>query len=192
MTILIINDIDDLHWRNGSGNADLVIACGDISDSLILEAADAFNTTKIFAVKGNHDPATVFPKPIIDLHLHIENNGGVSFGGFNGSWKYKPRGHFLYEQEEASRMLAGFPRVDIFVSHNSPKGVHDKQDDIHFGFEALKSYIEHQKPRLFIHGHQHVNRETVIGETCVMGVYGHKIIELDQRNPFLRIATDNT
>ena len=31
---------------------------------------------------------------------------GLSFGGFQGSWKYKPRGHFLYEQEEARAMLA--------------------------------------------------------------------------------------
>ena len=67
MRLLILADIDDLHWRAETGNADLVVACGDTADSLILEAAAAFGCATIFAVKGNHDSAAPFPKPIIDL-----------------------------------------------------------------------------------------------------------------------------
>ncbi len=51
---------------------------------------------------------------------------GVRFGGLNGSWKYKPRGHFLYEQGEAESLLATLPPVDILLSHNSPRGIHDR------------------------------------------------------------------
>jgi Icc-related predicted phosphoesterase len=178
MKALVLADIDDLYWKGGEGQADLVIACGDISDSLILGAANAFACQRILAVKGNHDPATPFPKPIVDLHLRCEKVGSLTFGGLNGSWKYKPKGHFLYEQEEAERMLVGVSPVDVFVSHNSPLGVHDKDDEIHTGFRGLLGYIQRSQPRLLIHGHQHRNCETMLGKTRVLGVYGHSVIDL--------------
>ena len=178
MRLLILADIDDLHWRAETGHADLVIACGDTADSLILEAAAAFGCTNIFAVKGNHDSQAPFPKPIIDLDLQIETFGDLTFGGLSGSWKYKPTGHFLYEQDEVQEMLAGFPRVDVFVSHNSPLGIHDKPDGVHTGFAALTEYFQRHQPRLLIHGHQHQNIETQLKKTRVLGVYGHRVLEL--------------
>ena len=75
-------------------------------------------------------------------------------------------------------MLKNFPRVDIFVSHNSPRHIHDKEDETHYGFDALTAYITEKPPRLFFHGHQHVNQETMIGTTRVIGVYGHRILEI--------------
>jgi Icc-related predicted phosphoesterase len=176
--LLILADIDSFKWHWGEGQADLLISCGDVSDSLILEAAEAFNCSKIFAVKGNHDSNAPFPAPIIDLHLKTETFNGVTFGGLNGSWKYKPRGNFLYEQDEVSEFLRDFPAVDVFVSHNSPKGIHDKWDDVHNGFEGLTGYIEKAKPKLLIHGHQHCNQETKVGGTRVIGVYGHRMVEV--------------
>ena len=155
-----------------------MISCGDVSDPVILEAAEAYHCTQIYAVKGNHDTSAHFPPPIIDLHLHIESCGEMAFGGFNGSWKYKPRGHYLYEQEDATDLLKGFPPVDIFVSHNSPRGIHDKDDEIHTGFDALWTYIQTAKPKLLIHGHQHLNIETVVMDTKVIGAYGHRLIEV--------------
>src|ERR1039458_4054866 len=106
--LVILADIDDFHWQWGAGQADVLISCGDISDSLILEAAEAFNCSKIFAVKGNHDSSGSFAAPVIDLHLKTEDFNGLIFGGLNGSWKYKPRGQFLYEQDEVSRFLKDF------------------------------------------------------------------------------------
>lgn len=178
MNLLILADMDDLHWRGGDGNADAIVACGDLSDSLILEAASAYRCERIMAVKGNHDSAGPFPSPIVDLHLKTVEVDGMVFGGLNGSWKYKQRGHYLYEQDEAGRMLAGFPGVDVLVCHNSPLGIHDKPDEIHTGFDALREYIDRHQPNLVVHGHQHVNRETQCGATCVMGVYGHRLLEL--------------
>lgn len=178
MKILVLADMDDLHWRQGSGEADLVISCGDIADSLILEAAQAWGCPPVLAVKGNHDLHMPFPAPIEDLHLQVREHGSWKFGGFNGSWKYKPRGHFLYEQDEAETLLSSFPPVDIFVSHNSPHGIHDRDDDVHHGFHGLNTFMARVQPRLLIHGHQHVNRETVIGNTRIIGVYGHTILEI--------------
>ena len=176
MKILVIADIDGLHWKGGTGRADLLISCGDVSDPVILEAADVYQCPRIYAVKGTHDFPAPFHSPIVDLHLHVESCGGMAFGGLNGSWKYKPRGHYLYEQEEAMDLLKGFPPVDIFIAHNSPRGIHDKEDGIHPGFDALTAYIHSAKPRLLIHGHQHLNIETVVMGTKVLGVYGHRLI----------------
>jgi predicted phosphodiesterase len=105
MRILVVADIDDLHWQHCPGQADLILALGDVSYSLILEAAEAYGAPPIFAVKGNHDTTTAFPEGITDLHLRTVEFGDLTFGGFNGSWKYKSRGHYLYEQHEASSMM---------------------------------------------------------------------------------------
>ena len=178
MKLLVIADIDEITWRGGGGQADVLVSCGDVCDQLILQAAVAYGCRQIFAVKGNHDLPSPFPAPIIDLHLHVEEYMGVRFGGFNGSWKYKPRGLYIYEQDEATGLLKDFSGVDVFVSHNSPRGIHDKQDKIHTGFDALGDYIRKQKPKVLIHGHQHVNAETDIGGTKVIGVYGQRVIEI--------------
>ena len=178
MRLLVIADIDDIQWRGEAGHADVLVSCGDVCDQLIIQAAEAYECRRIFAVKGNHDLISPFPAPIIDLHLRTEIWGMVSFGGFNGSWKYKPRGHYLYEQDEAAELLGGFPGVDIFVSHNSPRGIHDKDDEIHTGFDALVEYIHRHRPKVLIHGHQHVDSETELAGTRVIGVYGHRVIEV--------------
>jgi Icc-related predicted phosphoesterase len=102
----------------------------------------------------------------------------LCFGGFQGSWKYKPRGNFIYEQAEAEKLLASFPGVDVFVAHNSPRGVHDREDGIHTGFDAFTGYIRRTRPKLFVHGHQHSEEETVIDGTRVIAVYGMKLLEL--------------
>jgi len=178
MKLLVLADIDDLHWRQGSGRADALLALGDMADTVILEAAAAWQCPAVLAVKGNHDSDAPFPPPIVDLHLRTREIRGLSFGGLNGCWQYKPRGHFLYYQEEAEAFLEAFPAVDVFISHNSPRGVHDRDDEVHTGFNALNSYIQRAAPGLLLHGHQHQERETQVGSTRVIGVYGWKTIEL--------------
>lgn len=177
MKLLVIADNDDFTWQGTAGDADAIVSCGDVADQLILSAKAVYKCHAVFAVKGNHDSARPFSAPIIDLHLRVHEFDGIRFGGLNGSWKYKPRGHFLYEQSEVAGFLKAYPPVDIFVSHNSPRSVHDKADDVHIGFDGLLEYIQRHKPRVLIHGHQHVNMETTVGTTRVIGVCGHRIID---------------
>ena len=42
----------------------MLLSCGDVSDRVILEAAEANACKIVFAVKGNHDANA----PILDLH----------------------------------------------------------------------------------------------------------------------------
>jgi predicted phosphodiesterase len=179
MTLLVLSDDEGARHQIQNERADVLICCGDMADGIILQVAQTIGAAHIVAVKGNHDSGAPFPPPIVDLHLTTHTIDGLRFGGFHGSWRYKPRGHYLYDQAEAERLLASFPPVDVFVAHNSPRHIHDRDDDVHIGFEAFVRYIERTRPRLFIHGHQHIDRETRLGDTRVIGVYGQRRLEIE-------------
>jgi len=178
MRALVMADLDEGKWPFGAWAVDLIIACGDLYDQAILGAAEACCCRTVLAVRGNHDLPQPFPAPIRDLHGRVAEVLGLRFGGFNGSWKYKRKGHFLYDQDEAACALAALPPVDVLVTHNSPYGIHQRDADIHQGFLGLNQYVERVRPRLLIHGHQHLNRETLVGPTRVVGVFGWRVLEL--------------
>ena len=176
MNLLIIADDESLRSQMPECNADVLVSCGDLPDGLILHVAKRCGCKEILGVKGNHDSSAPFLSPIRDLHLTVFPFRGVKFGGFCGSWKYKPRGNYLFENSEVERALIGFVTVDIFVTHNSPRLVHDREDDVHMGFAAFNQYIERAKPKLMLHGHQHQNVESLIGNTRVIGTFGHRML----------------
>jgi predicted phosphodiesterase len=171
MTLLVLADDDAVRHQVEAQRCDVVVSCGDIFEQIILGVASKVGCGQILAVKGNHDGGGPFPPPIVDLHLTVHTINGVRFGGFNGAWRYKPRGHYLYEQAEVERLLASFPPVDVFVAHNSPRKIHERDAEVHVGFDAFVGYIKRTCPR-FLHGHQHVNQKTQFAETRIIGVYG--------------------
>lgn len=177
MRTLVIADDETIDFDDEL-QADLLICCGDLSDEFILKIAERTLSRHVLAVKGNHDTATPFPPPIVDLHLKVHEHRGLRFGGFNGSWRYKPRGHYLYDQDEVAQQLEKFPPVDVFVAHNSPRQVHEWDDHVHVGFRAFNDYLKRARPHVFIHGHQHVNAETLFGKTRIVGVFGQRWIQL--------------
>lgn len=178
MQVIVIADDDSLVGHMGNLSADILISLGDIQDSSIEKARTAYGCAKTFAVKGNHDSAAPFAAGITDLHFNIAEHAGIVFGGFRGSWKYKPRGHHLFEQFEVTRALRSFPKVDVFVAHNSPAGFHERDTDVHQGFEAFADYIDRVQPAYFIHGHQHVNQVSRRGMTSIIGVFGEASLKL--------------
>ena len=112
------------------------------------------------------------------MHLKTFEFSGLTFGGFGGAWRYKPQGPHLYEQNEVERLLASFPPVDVFVAHNSPRLIHDRDDEVHIGFYAFTAYINRCQPKYFLHGHQHHDDETVVGKTRVIGTFGQRLITI--------------
>ncbi len=65
-------------------------------------------------------------------------------------------------------------------SYFKPKGENEmsKTKLEHHGFQALNEYIAANRPKVLIHGHQHFNAESRLGETRVIGTYGCKLIEI--------------
>lgn len=179
MKILALADDDSSLGSIEPEPIDLVVSLGDLAEPAILAEATRFECDKIFGVKGNHDPDFTFGASIVDLHLLDEKFMGLKFGGFCGSWRYKPVGRHMFTQVEVEDLLFEFPPVDVFVAHNSPRGIHERVDwGAHQGFDAFNAYIENIQPKLFLHGHQHQNIETVFGQTRIVGVFGATVIEI--------------
>jgi Icc-related predicted phosphoesterase len=172
---LVVSDCEAGLPTLPTGAADLVVCCGDVPRD-VLERVVTRYSVPCLGVLGNHDPALA-PALLRQLHLTVAEVASVTFGGFEGSWRYKPRGHHLYEERDVGALLRGFPRVDVFVAHNPPAGVHDAPDDVHNGFAAFRRYIEEEQPALFLHGHVHRSAETMVGRTRVVAVLGARMVE---------------
>jgi len=179
LRIIAIADDDALVGHLDPGPVDLLLSLGDLWDATLEKAHLRYKPARTLAVRGNHDSNAPFPGSVAPLHLRVETYCGITFGGFDGSWRYKPRGHHLYDQEEVTERLRNFPRVDVFVAHNSPPGHHERDEEVHQGFDAFAGYIARARPRYFLHGHQHVNRVSTIGETTLIGVFGEALIDMD-------------
>ncbi|MDB6074156.1 MAG: hypothetical protein JWO89_1796 [Verrucomicrobiaceae bacterium] len=179
LTIVAISDDESLVGFLKCGPVDVLISCGDIYDGAIRRAMAHYKPRYTVAVRGNHDPDSPFGDGITDLHLKTCTIDGIIFGGFGGCWRYKPRGHHMFEQMEVSHLMRGFPQVDVFVAHNSPFGIHERDDGVHQGFEGFVSYLDRAPPDLFIHGHQHIDVTTVRDATTLVSVYGERLIHID-------------
>ena len=137
-----------------------------------------------FGVYGNHCGGRYLPDlGATELHRRPLRWRGIALGGLNGCLRYKAVGDYLYEQADVERFLAGFPTVDLFLSHCPPRGVNDESAELaHRGWDALRVYVEHKHPRYLLHGHTHPrDGEEVyrLGTTQIEWVFGTRILELD-------------
>lgn len=160
---------------------DLIITLGDLTREDILSLASITHIPKI-GVYGNHDSGTYMPElGIWNMHLMTWQFGGLIFGGFQGCVRYKENPDaIMCTQEEASALMQPFPAVDVFISHCPPRGINDEEENAHQGFDALRTYLDEKRPKLWLHGHIYPSDETVVkqhGDTRVEYVYKQRIIE---------------
>ena len=184
MTINIIAIADDdslVGCIKPNIDIDLLISLGDLYDVTIENAIDIYAPEYAVAIRGNHCVSSAFSLPTIDLHLQTTECFGLTLGGFAGSWQYKRLGNYMYTQEKVHELLKDLPAVDVFIAHNSPRGIHERDNIIHQGFDAFLDYIDRVQPTYFLHGHQHCNRISYRGKTCVMGVYGERQFQITRR-----------
>jgi Icc-related predicted phosphoesterase len=161
---------------------DLIITLGDLTREDILQLEQITTIPKI-GVYGNHDSGTYMPElGIADMHLKIWDFMGLKFGGFQGCVRYKENSDaVMYTQEQANQMLVGFPKVDVFISHCPPRGINDEDEVAHQGFDALRTYLDGQQPKVWLHGHTYPTEETLVkqhGLTRIEYVYEYKLLSL--------------
>jgi len=162
---------------------DLICTLGDLDYFSLQELEKITNIPKI-GVYGNHCSGNYFGSlGIHDMHLKTFEHNGITFGGFEGSIRYKEAAYAkMYTQEEAKTLLNNFPTVDVFLAHSPPYGINDEPNSSsHQGFIALKEYIENKKPKYFLHGHTYPTKENLVekyGDTNIVYVYEDKIIEI--------------
>ena len=78
--------------------------------------------------------------------------------------------------------------LDIFLTHASPRHIHDKEDPCHLGFECFNWFIKKFKPTYLIHGHIHLydireQRITKVEQTTVLNAYAHYVLEFPEPTP---------
>ena len=76
--------------------------------------------------------------------------------------------------------------LDIFMTHASPRHIHDHEDPCHLGFECYNWFLRRFKPTYMVHGHIHLYdlREERIGQyynSTVVNAYAHYVIELPMK-----------
>ncbi len=161
---------------------DVIVTLGDLELSEI-RALELVTDIPKLGVYGNHCSGMYMPElGIENMHLKTKAVHGLTFGGFEGCVRYKESSAKMYTQEEASAMLATFPKVDIMLVHCPPFGVNDDQTDLsHTGYIGLRDYVEREKPQHLFHGHTYPKADelvTKLGDTAIVYVSGYKIITL--------------
>ena len=162
---------------------DLICMLGDLDFFMLKELEKITNIPKI-GVYGNHCSGQYFePLGITNMHLQIHTFNGLTFGGFEGSVRYKNSTYGkMYTQEEADILLKDFGHVDVMLSHCPPYGINDEPNALaHQGFHALRNYVEDQKPRYLFHSHTYPTDDTLITKyknTEIIYVFCEMIITL--------------
>ena len=205
MKILCISDRVEpmLYGPNLTAHArgvEAVISCGDLPFDY-LEYIITFLGAPVYYVLGNHDPAPDSPERpegCTPLDGRVVDAGGVALAGLSGSRLYSGGPNQYTERQMrrraralsariSCRRLAGRPRPQVFVTHAPPFGLGDREDPAHVGFEAFLGLIDRHGPSLWLHGHVHlygpevqrvVQRVASRGETKVVNVFGHRILEV--------------
>lgn len=185
MKTLVIADkrphIDILQVVQQEG-IELVITLGDLTreDLLPLERITAIPKIGVY---GNHDSGMYMSElGIWDMHLKTWEYKGLTFGGFQGCVRYKENPEaIMYTQEEATQMMAGFPSVDVFLSHCPPRGINDEEEIAHQGFDGLRQYLDRNQPKVWLHGHTYPTEDSLVkqaGTTRIEYVSGYSILAL--------------
>jgi len=198
---VIVQSIYSPQIRDRFNNIKFIISCGDLPYNY-LEYIVSMLDAPLFFVRGNHDQEVEFgthsrhtsPAGGVDLHGKVLNYQNLLMAGIEGSIRYR-LGPFMYTQTEMwlnvlnlvpyllyNRLRYG-RYLDIFVTHASPWGIHDKQDFAHQGVKAFLWFIRVFQPLYYFHGHIHVyNPEeptvSVLGKTRIINTYGYQEMEL--------------
>jgi Icc-related predicted phosphoesterase len=209
MKILAVSDVV-IDWiyspqvRLVFQDIDLIISCGDLP-SYYLEYLVSTLDKPLYQVHGNHSipegNGTQTQNPshwALDIHCKVARFGELTFAGVDGSLDYN-HGNYQYSQAEMwlncfrivpallmNRIRYG-KYLNVFISHASPRGIHDRPDLTHQGIDAFSWLIRTFQPDYHLHGHIHVYRpddvtESTVGRTKVINAYGYRMIELATNN----------
>jgi hypothetical protein len=194
-------------------DVDLILGAGDLPFDYLAFLADALDKPCVF-VPGNHDPdlngftrsgglfvrdgfPQTWPGPAgaVNADGRVVDVAGLRIAGLGGSVRYRdgPNQWTQAQQARRARKLvraAGRRRrrdgrgVDVLLTHSPPRGVGDREDPAHHGFDCLLWTIERLQPKWLLHGHIHPYGERVpehrVGGTRVRNVVGRHLLEFDE------------
>jgi Icc-related predicted phosphoesterase len=205
LRILAVSDeVDPRLYGNTSGlrtrtKPDLILGCGDLP-AYYLDYLVSQLDAPLYAIHGNHDTAPCSPGAEDFLRCGaswiggrtIRTRTGLILAGFDGCLRYNDGAY----QSTQIQMHAAVRRLvpwlwmnkfrygrflDVLITHAPPRGIHDKPDVCHTGFEAFAWLIQQFKPRYHLHGHIHQRDpgRTRLGSTDVVNVYPFRELVVD-------------
>jgi uncharacterized protein len=174
------------------GRINLVIGCGDLPSDYLDVLSTVYSAQLLF-VRGNHDlPGRQGDYPqAAEIDGRVVREQGLLIAGLEGSIRYSDGAHQYTERQMLAKALAlrvrvGARRLDILITHGPPAGVNEGADPPHRGLKAVRRAVEWMRPRFLLHGHIHpygreIPREGLLGETRVINVVGHRVLEIPTR-----------
>lgn len=179
---------------------DALISLGDFSSAhaAVMQRAQAPFTAGVY---GNHCTQDYMPgHDIVDLvgdrtrtarrgTLQLPGHRDVTLLAVQGCIRYKPDlDDVLFTQEQYARDLDRIPAAELVITHCPPAGVNDAEDPAHIGIDALRRWVDRNRPRWLLHGHTYENPErSTHGDTEVIYVNGHSVIDLPLDHPAPRV-----
>ncbi|MGQ0838248.1 metallophosphoesterase family protein [Actinokineospora sp.] len=192
---------------------DLVLAAGDLPFDYLEFLSDALDRPCVF-VPGNHDVSldgyasrhglwmkdglpTEWPGPAgaVNVDTRVADVAGLRIAGLGGSIRYNQgpnqwterqmtwRAHRLRRRAAVRRLRDG-RGIDVLLTHAPPRGVGDREDPPHRGFECLHDTVRRLRPALLLHGHIHPHGEQVpdrtLGDTRVVNTVGYRILDIPE------------
>ncbi|MDO5128188.1 MAG: metallophosphoesterase family protein [Eubacteriales bacterium] len=196
MRILLLADEEskyywDYYEKGKLDDIDLILSCGDLAPQYLSFIA-TFSKAPVLYVHGNHDYCyeDTPPEGCICIDDTVYNYKGVRIMGLGGCMSYNYGAH-QFTQKEMKKRAKKLRRkvrkqggIDILLTHSPAYHLNDSVDLPHTGFEAFLEIMDTYKPKLFVHGHVHINygrdfkRESVYNETRVVNAYERYIVEI--------------
>ena len=170
--------------------------------------------SKEYEMESSHGADYIGFRTDVNKHFRIKEKGKkehpLLIAGVSGSMRYNGAlsqytntEMFIYLLKLVPSLLINKIRygkyLDIFLTHASPRHIHDKEDPCHIGFECFNWFINKFTPTYLVHGHIHLydmnakrvtEVQTKNGVTTVVNAYSYTIIELPKDEDSAQTSQD--
>lgn len=200
LRILAIADVESKYYwdffeKSKLEGIDLIISCGDLAPQYLSFLA-TYAKVPVLYVHGNHDSCYDETPPdgceCIDDRIYTYR--GLRIMGLGGSMCYN-FGTYQYTEAQMKRRIRKLflplhrKGVDILVTHSPAFGLNDGEDLPHRGFACITELLIRHKPKLFLHGHVHLNygrnmkREDTYLDTRIINGYERYVFDMEFPDP---------
>ncbi len=179
---------------------DLIISCGDLAPEYLSFLA-TFTHAPVLYVHGNHDERykQTPPDGCVCIEDRIYVYQGLRILGLGGSMRYRDGSWQYTERQMKMRIRRLWPKLiyyrgfDILVTHAPAYQLGDGRDLPHQGFKAFRDLLVKYEPRIFLHGHMHLNygyrqkRYDAYQHTHIINAYERCAFEYEDDNLFSHV-----
>jgi calcineurin-like phosphoesterase family protein len=193
--------------------ARLIVACGDLPFDYLGYLMNALDVPLVFVPGNHDPDVSGYrvsrsgltlraglparppwPDGAVSADLAVVDVAGLRVAGLGGCRRYS-EGPNQYTQRQQARRAHSLSRrarwrkirdgrgVDVLLTHAPPRGVGDREDPAHQGFEALSWLTGRLRPSLLLHGHIHPDelptRVHRLGRTVVRNVVGRHLLDIE-------------